>query len=131
MTTLKQMIEYGMRLSAHCSSYDPRCGHWAELRLENLVQRFGWEFDLIDGHDLFCSQLACSRCGTRNPSLRVAGVQRHQSGPSSYQMDTVSVPAEEALRHDLELRAHDREINAAYYEAKGDRVGRIRKFGRR
>lgn len=42
-----------------------------------------------------------------------------------------SVSSEEALRQDLELRANDRKINAAYYEAKGDRVGRVRKFGKR
>jgi hypothetical protein len=48
MSTIRELIEQGDRVSAHHARRWPPCTHYAWLDLEDLAQRLGDEFDLYE-----------------------------------------------------------------------------------
>ena len=72
MSTLRRLIETETGLSAHCETYSPVCNHSAWLKLESIVQRFGWDFDIVDGRQQLRGRLVCSKCRARYPSLTIS-----------------------------------------------------------
>ena len=113
----------------------PICTHYATLKVDILVQRFGWDFDIIDGRQQLRARLVCSICGTRWPGLSVSPHKAALEGPvATLETKSSLVSVEEATRRALALNKAYRDHNAAQpepYEWHGKNKGKGRKFGRR
>jgi hypothetical protein len=135
MSTLRELIDDQTRIWATCESYLPTCGHSALLRLENLVQRFGWDFDTVDGRQQLRRHLVCSKCGARWPGLIVSPYKAALEGPvATLEHESSVVSVEEATKRALARNKAYRDHNAAQpepYEWHGKKKGKGRKFGRR
>lgn len=70
MTTLRQLKEYGFRISLHCRGERTMCAHFEEASWDQLIQYFGPDADLY-GDRSFLNRLVCERCGGRGATVIV------------------------------------------------------------
>lgn len=75
MSTVRQLLESGTRVSANCEAYSPVCNHSGPLDLPLLGRAFGPDFDIVDGRQQLRRRLVCSKCGRRYPSLTISPSQ--------------------------------------------------------
>ena len=134
MSTLREMIEGEMWLTAHCQGYQPICTHYATLKLELLVQRLGWDFDIISSRQAFRRRLICSICGARFPALIAVPHPPIPEAVAQLGRSGAMMSVEESTKRALALEQAYREHNAAQpepFEWQGKNKGKGRKFGRR
>ena len=149
--TLKEYLEADNGLWVVCSrgsqfqgDHPDHCRHEASIELALLIQRLGWNFNFDRDPYAVQAMLVCSKCGKRFPYIFMVPRRSRLLHPAATQMSGVATQGagsahsvgnamsfEESLQYTLELNRRSRETNKTYYEAKGDRVGRVRKFGRR
>jgi hypothetical protein len=78
-TTLDDFRTSGRTITAFCSHYWV-CSHDAQLRLDLLALRLGWQFDFYAGRDHLADRLYCSVCGWYRPTFSLG----HASKPSGF-----------------------------------------------
>jgi len=69
LNTLRDYLERGHTISAHCTRTSPVCTHWRVLDLNMLAQRLGWEFEPVRDRELLLRRLVCEKCGHRGASF--------------------------------------------------------------
>jgi hypothetical protein len=70
LSSLRGMVQNQYQLTAYCSNAF-HCRHSAVLRLEMLVQRLGWDFNIVERRAELRHRLVCTHCATRIPDLIV------------------------------------------------------------
>jgi hypothetical protein len=119
--TTEEFAAYGRTIALRCA-----CGLTTWIRPENLVQRFGPDFDLFDGFMELEDTFPCEVCGAPRQEISFGNPR---------QQFYVRVSFEEATTLALErrafARARDRSARLRNGEAPdpAPSIGRYRKFG--
>jgi hypothetical protein len=124
--TLRGLIEGRYSLTAYCANAFV-CSRSAKLRLDMLVQRLGWEFNIYEGRALLRWRLICSHCGTREPSLILAPHSEPIAQAGSHiPMGAMSVAeaTQRAVAFNREATARDKALGIPPHPG-----GRHRRFG--
>jgi len=91
--TLRDYIDHGLVITAHCSRYWPICTHWKRLNLNMLVQRFGWDFAVRENHDLLAGMLICEKCGHRGATFTISALDTPTIGGALHVMKGTDTPS--------------------------------------
>lgn len=59
---------------AACLNRRGGCNHTGDVPLTSLIQHLGWDFDYIADRGKMLAILVCSKCGMRNPEVRIGPV---------------------------------------------------------
>ena len=127
--TLRSYKEGGLALLAHCTNYRV-CSHSGAVSVDALIQRLGWDFDVVAGRRRIGRILYCSVCGQYHPELLLTRapedrpVEHVETHPK-----WAPVPIEESVRRHLALQQMARERDAAIGLSELPSGGRVRKFG--
>lgn len=92
MSTLREMKECGQDLILYCTpSGGPACHHSWQPSMDQLIQYFGQDFDLIANRSAFLSRFVCEKCGRHSADLRVT-LPRDTLGVNTGSTSHSSVP---------------------------------------
>jgi len=131
VNTLREYRDSDRGFHAHCSRHF-QCWHSGPVSIDALIQRFGWDFEVVPGRGRICSILYCSKCGQYHPDLLSVNVAPAKSIEHvQTHMPFTPVTIEESVRRDLERSRMARERDAALGLPEREWRGNYRKFGRR
>lgn len=118
MTTLAAMKRADLELSIHCegSGNGYLCAHYVVPSIDQLIQYFGTDFNVVERREEFLSRFRCERCGERRATLRIAPVGKngggagvvHNYGP----LPSEEERAERAAAFEAEFRRAGHKTNA-------------------
>lgn len=77
--TLQDFQDTHRAIHAYCSHYWV-CSHDAQLALDTLAHRLGWQFDFYEGRDYLAGRLRCSVCGWHYPDFSLG----HAGNPPEF-----------------------------------------------
>lgn len=126
MSTLRELRDYGARLTIYCQTVSPQhCGNSWEPSFDQLIQYFGYDFDPYAERGKFVGRLICEKCGQRDvhtiwlPPADTPGIMR---GMRSYEYGTPDPEMMARLRAEGEEAR--RAIAAQVQEAQDNRKRR-------
>ena len=89
MATLGEMKAAGANITLYCQPNEgPGCYHATTPSIDQLIQYFGVDFDILASREVFLARFVCQKCGRRFATLRM--------GQSA---DTVGIDRGSGTRH--------------------------------
>jgi hypothetical protein len=112
MATLGQMKASGEVLTLYCEpSEGPPCHHRTTPSIDQLIQYFGVDFDVVANRAAFLARFSCQNCGRRFASLRLGVAAGTVGTTGGYGHDhQPPLTVEEATRRYHEMEAERRRL---------------------
>lgn len=146
MSTLGEMKRAGERVILFCQSYVGVrwCGHQQKPRMDQLIQYFGVDYDLIANRAGFLAKFVCEQCGGKTATMQVLPPERGAfngglwdpaeqklSKVETTRSDLAAALAKDELERLAELTAYQQQIaNARRAAAKErDRIDTLAERG--